>query len=260
MSGEVRVPVAFGPLQRRRATLDNLILAAAALALWQGVYLYVGESAIVSPWTTAGFLANFVTTPGFWVHFAATMAAFGYAVVISAVLGVVVGLALGARRYAGDVAEPILTGLYSVPKVTLYPLVLLIFGLGIGAKVAFGVIHGVIPIVIFTLGAVKNVSPVLLRAARAMRLSQMDTIRTVLAPAIMPELVTGLRVGFSLTLLGVLIGEMFASQRGLGFLIVNGTSLHNVPLSTGMIVVVIAFALLANGLMLWIDRRYARHA
>lgn len=254
MSGAAGVPQSA----RRGAALDNLLLAAAALALWQGVYLYVGESAVASPVATARFLAEFLMTPGFWGHVGATMTAFGYALAISAVLGTVVGLVLGARRFAGDVAEPILAGLYAIPKITLYPMVLLIFGLGVGAKVAFGAIHGVLPIVIFTMGAVRNVSPVLLRAARAMRLSQAETIRTVLAPAILPELVTGLRVGASLTLLGVLIGEMFASQRGLGFLIVNGTSLHNVRLSTGMIVVVVAFALAANGLMLGLERRYAR--
>ena len=248
------------PGPSRPAWIDQALLALAALTVWQIVFLYVGESAIASPAATAGFLVDFLRTPGFWVHFGATMMAFAYALLISAALGIVLGLVLGAARFAGDVADPILAGLYSIPKITLYPMVLLCFGLGVAAKVAFGVLHGVIPIVIFTLGAMRNVSPVLLRTARAMRLSRLDTIRTVLAPAIMPELVTGLRVGFSLTLLGVLIGEMFASQRGLGFLIVNGTSLHNVRLSTGMIAVVIGFALLANGVMLALERRFAHSA
>jgi NitT/TauT family transport system permease protein len=173
---------------------------------------------------------------------------------------VLLGLVLGLRRFAGDVVEPILAGLYSIPKITLYPMILLIFGLGIGAKVAFGVIHGVIPIILFTLTAVKNVNPVLIRTSRAMRLGQAETIRTVLAPAVLPEIVTGLRVGFSLTLLGVLIGEMFASQKGLGFLIVNGISLHNVTMTTAIITVVVGFALVANTLLLWLDRRLFCHA
>ncbi|MDB5510641.1 MAG: nitrate transporter permease [Enterovirga sp.] len=242
----------------REGAFDGVIILVVVLALWQGVHLYAGESAIASPLATLTFLAEFLRTPVFWGHFGATMAAFGYAVAISSVLGVVLGLVLGVRRFAGDVAEPILAGLYSIPKVTLYPMILLIFGLGMSAKVAFGVIHGVVPIVLFTMNAVKNVSPVLLRTARAMRLSQPETIRTVLAPAVLPEMITGLRVGFSLTLLGVLIGEMFASQRGLGFLIVNGINLHNVRMTTGMIVAVIAFALIANGLLLSLDRRFGR--
>jgi NitT/TauT family transport system permease protein len=253
----VSVAAARPPVARGRRT-DTPVIALVVLAAWQGTHLYVGGSAIASPWATLRFLAEFLRTPVFWSHFAATMTAFGYALVISSAIGVVVGLALGLRRFAGDVAEPILAGLYSIPKVTLYPMILLIFGLGLGAKVAFGVIHGVIPVILFTLNGVKNVSPVLLRTARAMRLSGTGTVRTVLAPAVLPEIVTGLRVGFSLTLLGVLIGEMFASQRGLGFLIVNSSSLHNVPMTTGMILVVVGFALASNGVLFWLDRRYAR--
>jgi NitT/TauT family transport system permease protein len=249
---------AKAPPHGREGAFDALVIFVLVLAIWQAVFAYAGEAAIASPSSTIGFLSSFVTTATFWGHFAATMTAFAYALVISAGLGVVLGLVLGLRRFAGDVAEPILAGLYSIPKVTLYPMILLIFGLGMSAKVAFGVIHGVVPIILFTMNAVKNVSPVLLRTARAMRLGQTETIRTILAPAVLPEMLTGLRVGFSLTLLGVLIGEMFASQRGLGFLIVNGINLHNVRMTTAMIVVVIAFALVANGLLLWLDRRFGQ--
>jgi NitT/TauT family transport system permease protein len=153
------------------------------------------------------------------------------------------------------VAEPILVSLYTIPKVTLYPVMLLVFGLGLSAKVAFGVIHGMIPIVLFTLGAVKTLPPVYLRSARAMRLTPMQTGFRVLLPAVLPEIVSGLRIGFSVTLLGVLIGEMFASQRGLGFLIINGINLHNVRMTTAVTMIVILFAVAANGLLLLLDRR-----
>jgi NitT/TauT family transport system permease protein len=72
---------------------------------------------------------------------------------------------------------------------------------------------------------------------------------------VLPEIVSGLRIGFSVTLLGVLIGEMFASQRGLGFLIINGINLHNVRMTTAVTMIVILFAVAANGLLLLLDRR-----
>jgi NitT/TauT family transport system permease protein len=67
-------------------------------------------------------------------------------------------------------------------------------------------------------------------------------------------MVTGLRVGSSLTLLGVLIGEMFASQRGLGFLIVNGSNLHNVRQTTSIILIVVVSAIAMNVLLLRLER------
>jgi NitT/TauT family transport system permease protein len=199
-----------------------------------------------------------VRSSSFWGHAQATLVAFAYSLAISVALGIALGLVLGLQRFAGDVAEPIFVALYTIPKVTLYPLILLIFGLGLSAKVAFGVIHGVIPIILFTLNAVKNINPVLLRVSRVMRLTTWQTASTVLAPAVMPELVTGVRVGFSLTMLGVLIGEMFASQRGLGFLIINGISLHNVRMTTAVILIVVAFAIAANSLLLAFDKRMHR--
>jgi NitT/TauT family transport system permease protein len=234
---------------------DWIVIVAAIFAIWLGLYAYAGDVAITPPLRTFAFAADLLSRPTFWNNVGATMAAFVIALAISAVAGVTLGLMLGMRRFAGEVAEPILSSLYTIPKVTLYPLMLLIFGLGMSAKVAFGVIHGMIPVMLFTMAAVKNLEPVLLRTARVLRLSRTQTALSVVAPALMPEIITGLRVGFALTLLGVLIGEMFASQRGLGFLIINGINVHDVRMTTAVTLMVVVFAVAANGLMLALDRR-----
>jgi NitT/TauT family transport system permease protein len=235
--------------------VDTVAIVAVVLAVWIGLHAYAGDSAITSPAVTFAFAAELLGRESFWDNAAATLQAFVLALAISAIAGVALGLVLGMRRFAGDVAEPMLSSLYTIPKVTLYPLMLLIFGLGMSAKVAFGVIHGLIPVILFTMTAVRNIPPVLLRTARALHLSPTQTASKLLAPAVIPEIVTGLRVGFALTLLGVLIGEMFASQRGLGFLIINGMNNHDVPMTTAVTVIVVLFAIAANSMMLALDRR-----
>jgi NitT/TauT family transport system permease protein len=234
---------------------DWIVIVAAILAIWLGLYAYAGDVAITPPLRTFAFAAELLSRATFWNNVGVTLAAFAMALAISAVAGVTLGLMLGMRRFAGEVAEPILSSLYTIPKVTLYPLMLLIFGLGMSAKVAFGIIHGMIPVMLFTMAAVKNLDPILLRTARVLRLSRTQTALTVVTPALMPEIITGLRVGFALTLLGVLIGEMFASQRGLGFLIINGINVHDVRMTTAVTLMVVVFAVAANGLMLALDRR-----
>lgn len=230
--------------------IDGLVVIVLAAVVWEALFLYAGDVAITPPLQTLGFAGRLLVTPSFWGHVGATMLAFFYTLVIAAAAGLSLGLVLGLRRFAGDVAEPILAGLYTIPKVTLYPVILLIFGLGLSAKVAFGVIHGMIPIVLFTMSAVKNLAPVLLRTARVLRLDGFQTATTIVAPAIRPEIISGLRIGFSLSLLGVLIGEMFSSQRGLGFLLINGINGHNVPMTTSVTLIIIVFAIAANSLML----------
>jgi len=238
--------------------LDSMAILLALLGLWYLAWWQAGDSAITPPVQTLKFALYLLGNADFWPHVWATLLAFIYALAISAVLGITLGLVLGLHRFSGEVFEPILASFYTIPKVTLYPLMLLIFGLGLSAKVAFGVIHGMIPVTLFTLAAVKNIPGVLTRTARAMRLSPRETALHVLMPAVLPEIISGLRIGFALTFLGVLIGEMFASQRGLGFLIINGINQHDVARTTAVIVIVVTAAVLANGALLKLDR-HARH-
>src|ERR1700761_920320 len=244
--------------QRRFRLFDAIVVSLLMLALWQAIGSWTHGVAVSPPLQTLAYLVGLFGTSMFWEHAAATLEAFLLAVVLSASIGLMLGLVFGIRRFAGDVAEPILAGFYTIPKVTLYPVVLLLFGLGMSAKVAFGVMHGLVPMTMFTLGAVRNLPPVLVRTARVLRLSAGRTMRWVLLPACLPDIVNGLRISFSLSLLGVLIGEMFSSQRGLGFLLVNGMAQNNVPLSTAIVTVIVVISIAANTLMLRLGRRFAR--
>jgi NitT/TauT family transport system permease protein len=240
---------------RARRMLDAALLLVVLVAAWQALYAAVGDVAVTSPAATLVHANRLVRSPVFWNHAQATALAFAVSLAISSVGGVVLGLALGFHRFSGLVAEPILAALYTLPKVTLYPLVLLVFGLGISAKIAFGVMHGIIPVILLTLNAVRNIEPVHLKTARVLRLTPLQTATTVLAPAVTPEIFTGLRVGFSLTLLGVIIGEMFASQRGLGFMLINGINTHDVPTMMAVVFLIVVFAVTAGTLLLAADRR-----
>ena len=134
------------------------------------------------------------------------------------------------------------------------------FGIGISAKIAFGAIHGIIPIALFTITSVRNIKPVLIKTGRMLRLGTWQMFSSVLFPAAVPEIFTGLRVGFSLTLLGTLLGEMFASQRGLGYLLKTAIGLHNVDQIMGVTFLLVMFAASVSVLLLAIDRRLHHRA
>jgi NitT/TauT family transport system permease protein len=108
-----------------------------------------------------------VPTPRFAANAAATALSFAYALVIAYGIGLAIGAWLGAHHLSGAVGEPILVALYSLPKITLYPVILLIFGLGISGKVAFGALHGILPVALLTMAAIRNISPVYLNPRAA---------------------------------------------------------------------------------------------
>jgi NitT/TauT family transport system permease protein len=230
--------------------LGTFLVFAGLVMAWQVVHLIGGESALASPAATAVKLVALLQSGMFWGHVAETSWAFALAVVLGIIGGVSLGVALGFSRLSSAVAEPILVNLYSIPKVTLYPLVLLCFGLGVSAKVAFGVMHGMIPMTIFTMNAIRQMKPVFLRSSKMMRLTAWQAASTIVLPAIMPEVLSGIRLGFSLTLLGVLIGEMFASKRGLGFLVTQAMNLGDTETIMAVAVLLTAFAVTANGLLI----------
>jgi NitT/TauT family transport system permease protein len=241
-------------------TLDTAIIVAALLLSWQGLHLLVGETALPGPLPTLRYLASFVQTARFIDSALATAAAFAYALVLAYGIGLAIGVWMGAHRLSGAVGEPILVALYSLPKITLYPVILLMFGLGLSGKVAFGALHGVLPVALLTMAAIRDIAPVYLKSARVLRLTRGQTIATVLLPATLPEVVAGLRIGFTVTLLGVLLAEMFAAKQGLGFLIMNAMSLLQSEEMIAIAVLLFAFAACANALLLWLEHRLHRRA
>jgi NitT/TauT family transport system permease protein len=248
---------AAGPAAAQGA-IDKLLLLLGLLAAWQLLSLLAGPEVLTAPLATARRLAQLMAGADFAGHARETGGAFAAALLISLAGGLLLGVLLGAHRLSGEVAEPLLVGLYSIPKITLYPVVLLLFGLGMSAKIAFGAMHGIIPVVLFTMNAVRNIPQVYLRAGHAMRLTPLQMFGHVLVPASVPEIVTGFRFGFSLTLLGTLIGEMFASQRGLGYLLVKSMESNNTDVILALALLLVLLATAASWLLLVIERRVHR--
>jgi NitT/TauT family transport system permease protein len=251
-------PPARAPARLPRGLTDAVAVIAVGLVVWQLGTLLLGEQVLPAPTTTFVRFEKIVTSAEFPGHAWETGRAFLSALVLSLLGGLLVGLVLGANRLAGEVAEPVLIAFGSIPKITLYPVILLLFGLGISAKIAFGVIHGIVPVAVFTMGAVRAIRPVYFRAARAMRLGRLRTMRRIVIPAALPEIVSGFRLGFALTLLGTLIGEMFASQRGIGYLLVKAMETNDVATVMALAVFLTIVATAASWVLLAIDRRLHR--
>lgn len=234
---------------------DPLALISIVFLAWQALYWAAGDVALTSPAATLRHLSGMLQDPRFLPHVQETMLAFLQGFTIAVVLGLATGTALGAHRLTGEVGEPILVALYSIPKVTLYPVILLVFGIGMPAKVAFGAIQGIVPISLFAMNAIRNIKPVYTRTARVLRLAPSALVRDVLLPAALPEIVTGIRVGFSLTLVGTLLGEMFGAQRGLGFLLLQAMGVHNMRTIMAVTLLLVVFAASVNAVLLGVERR-----
>lgn len=238
--------------------LDFCLLIVGVFALWWLLARLAGSDAISSPSQTMARAGAYLVSASFWRNARATGIAFGWACLISTVGGLAIGMTVGMNKLATEVAEPLLGVIYSLPKITLYPIVLLVFGLTLSAKVAFGVLQGIFPVALLTIGALRNTKQVYIKTARVMRLSGRQTAIDVLLPAILPEVVTGLRIGVSSALLGTLIAEFFASDKGVGFMLIRALDANQIVDVMALAFLLFVFGSIIAWILLAIERRVHR--
>ena len=141
------------------------------------------------------------------------------AYVLSVVLGVSAGIAVGSVRLLREVLSPYVIALYGIPKILVLPWIVLLLGYRTTPAVFYGVLHGFFPIMVLVMGAVRDVDRTLVTVARSLGATTWQLYWKVLLPAIVPSVLGGMRLGVVFCLLGVLVVEMFAGVRGMGYVL-----------------------------------------
>lgn len=238
-----------------RVTAGRVAVPVLVVVAWQALAMVVGGLALATPMASFSALVDGAVEGWMVPDARQTAVELVAAYAIAVVTGVWLGVTLGLNDFLRDVFEPLLIGTYSIPKVTLFPVFLMVFQLGTDMMVAFGWFHGVFPIAIVTLGSMGTVREEHLDLARSLGLSRWETFREIVAPSILPGLVIGLRLGFNLTFLGVILGEMFASSSGLGYALRNYITGDQTARMFAIIVVLVVIAALVNGVFFYAERR-----
>ena len=162
-------------------------------------------------------------------HIGASFKAIAYGMALAIVVGNVYGVLLGASRTLADYTEVYLNALYATPLVAIAPLLILWFGIGIASKVAVVFLISVFPIVISAASGVRNVDNHFLDVARAFGATRGQIITKVMIPAALPFVLTGIRLAIGRAIVGVVIGEVFGANAGLGYLIYTSGQTFDVP-------------------------------
>lgn len=186
-----------------------------------------------------------------WISLYRAFAGFGAA----ALVGGLLGLAMGRSPLAAALLEPLFSGSYAVPKLALFPIFIFVFGLGSLSKVALVFLECLYPMVIITAQGARHVPKALLWSAQNMGASRWTTLRRVVLPATMPYVFAALRVALPVALIVVVITEMISSVDGLGYLISYSLSSLKTDRILALVVVISALGLtLDRGLLALRDR------
>lgn len=132
------------------------------------------------------------------------------------VVGFLAGAAIGSSAYLRAAIEPLVAVAYAVPKILLFPIFLVMFGVGAMSAMALAFTSGVFPVLYYTMGGVRAMPPIYRRVSLTVGANLRQHLWKFVLPAIMPSFLVGARIAFAVTLVNVTVAELFGGTRGLG--------------------------------------------
>jgi NitT/TauT family transport system permease protein len=244
--------------------IARLALVLALLGLWEvltrlssvSVILIAPPSVILSQ--IVRIVAASSNVPSFYANASVTISEIVIAYALAALIGVLTGIAVAGSKVIGDAFEPILLVLYAIPKIILYPIIVLMIGTGYPAKIIFGVIVGIFVIIFNTAAGLRQVEPDYIRLARSLGYGKARIFFKVELPAAAQTILAGLRLGFGYTIIGVITGELLVVNAGLGFLIDWASVNYYTAQLYALIIITLAIGVFANYVVGRLERRWVR--
>ncbi|HEY7335784.1 MAG TPA: ABC transporter permease [Bryobacteraceae bacterium] len=226
---------------------ESVILGGSAvtlsLAIWQAFWsagkisalFFSGPSAIVARFWDAALHGQLLSD----LRYSGANFALGF--VMAVVAGIALGVLIGWYGRVEMVLGPFVNALYATPRLAMMPLIIIWFGIGMWSKVFIVFFSAFFPILINTIGGIRAIDRDMLRAARAYCASDWQIFTTLAVPGSVPFILTGLRQGVAVGLIGVVVGEMFGGSQGIGYMVAyGGQTFATDTLFVGVMVIAIA--------------------
>jgi ABC-type nitrate/sulfonate/bicarbonate transport system permease component len=220
VSGTARSPAArpavHWPLSR--STTVSIVAVLVFLALWQLAPAYGLVNGRLTSQPSGVLAAGFdaISNGSFWFHARVSLVEFVFGFALALLMSVPLGLLLATSRYARYLLEPPLMTLYMAPSMVLLPILVIGLGIGIASKVAVVFLGAIFPIVINTMAGVREADYRLVRVASSFGANKLDAFLRILIPGALPQILMGIRLAVGRGVLGVVVGELYVSEAGIG--------------------------------------------
>lgn len=190
-------------------------------------------------------------------HFLATLLEFACGFSTACVIGVLIGYFMGMYKWFDEIMDPWIATLYSIPIITVVPLIIIWFGIGMVSKVIVVFKITAVAIMLNTAAGIKTLSPVWLELAKSLRLSAWETTYKIRIPGALPFIITGMRLGVGRALLGVIVAELMAANAGLGYLLRDSSETWDSPKLFVTVILLAVMGLVSFNLIKRLERRMA---
>jgi len=246
--------------------LKKILFYILLILIWEGIYkLGVDILKIWKPYIFPSPIDVFKTLFGLIKDNTMSVAIFasmkrivvGYS--ISVAIGVVLGLTIAKFKYLEENLGPLILGLQTLPSICWLPFAILWYGLSESSIIFVIAIGSTFAVAIGVKYAIKNVNPLYIRAARTMGAKGRKVYTQVILPAALPDIVSGLKQGWSFAWRALMAGEMLSSTKGLGQVLMVGRDLADISQVVAVMITIIALGLLVDKLVFERVEKNMRH-
>lgn len=220
--------------------VGSVLVLIIAGVIWQ---IFAGLTFVIpTPIETFEVLIRNLQDETYLRHMRATAVAILQAFAIGVTIGGGLGLLIGLSPLARRALEPLVIALNGVPKIVLYPILLPIFQLG-GSKIVMGALFAIFPVLINVSTGVREIPAVYWKLSRSLQANRFQVLFSIILPAIRKPFLTGLRLAVSLSVVGVVLAEFFATRWGLGRVVLqaHGHGDHASMVATILLLITVSF-------------------
>ncbi|WP_445287752.1 ABC transporter permease [Variovorax atrisoli] len=230
------------------------------LALWEALPRLgiVSDAYLSPPSAVLASIVQLLENGQLWKHVAASLQRSLWGLVLASVAGVMLGLLVGGFRRLAAIVDPVLQLFRQTSAFALFPVFILFLGIGELSKVAIIFWASFWPVLLSTVGGVKQVDRLLVNSALSMGASRRFVFFKVVLPASLPSIFTGVRLAGAYSITALVAAEMIGAHSGLGFLTLNSQETFQIPTMYAGILLLATLGLLLNYLLALLERRLLR--
>lgn len=244
-------------LDKLRNLFSKSIVIIVFLALWE-LFPRLGwvDSFILPPFS-AVFVSwlGMVLSGEIFAHLAISLQRMGSGFLLAVAVGVPLGILMGWFSRLEQYLDPLLQVFRNTSVLAMFPVFILLFGLGETSKVTIIFWGSIWSALLSTIGGVKNIDPLLIKAARSMGISVIGLFRKVILPAALPAILTGIRLSAGTATIILVAAEMLGATKGLGFLIFYSEQKYEIPAMYAGIITISLLGVLINALLVFFEKR-----
>jgi NitT/TauT family transport system permease protein len=214
-------------MDRIKDTLPSLGVIAALLLAWWGAILATQSLIFPTPWGVVTGTIELLDDGTLWRHIGASLMRVGTGFALAVCVALPLGLWMGWVRGAYNTLNPIFQMLRPISPIAWIPIAILWFGVGDASPIYLIFISSVFPMIVQTTVGVHTIDKRYLRAAENFGVSRATLFRQVVIPAVLPQILVGMRIGLGVAWLVVVAAEMIALRSGLGYMIMDSRNAGN---------------------------------